>query len=99
MLATALNTNLLLAFRNIGAPEIIVIALVVLLLFGGKKLPELARGLARGLKGFKDEMRGITSEVEDIKKSVTDEPAEKESSDEQTDGQDEKPTSDSTEQA
>ena len=39
---------------GIGAPQIILIALVVLLLFGGRKIPELMRGLGQGMKEFKD---------------------------------------------
>jgi sec-independent protein translocase protein TatA len=45
------NTILLAA---LGAPEIILIVLALLLLFGGKKIPELMRGLGRGVKEFKD---------------------------------------------
>ena len=41
----------------IGTPEIIIIALVVLLLFGGAKIPELMRGLGKGVKSFKDGMK------------------------------------------
>lgn len=40
-------------------PELLVIALVILLLFGGKKLPELMKGLGKGIKGFKDGMKDI----------------------------------------
>lgn len=40
-------------------PELIIIALVILLLFGGKKLPELMKGLGKGVKGFKDGMKDI----------------------------------------
>lgn len=43
----------------LGTWEIIVIVLVVLLLFGGKKIPELMRGVGRGVKSFKDGMNGI----------------------------------------
>lgn len=43
----------------IGTPEIILIVLVVLLLFGGKKIPELMNGLGKGVKSFKDGMKGI----------------------------------------
>jgi sec-independent protein translocase protein TatA len=39
---------------GLGGPEVIVIALVLLLLFGGKKIPELMRGLGKGVKEFKD---------------------------------------------
>jgi sec-independent protein translocase protein TatA len=44
-------------FRNIGWPEIVLIALVVLLLFGGRKIPELMRSLGSGIKEFKKGMR------------------------------------------
>ena len=47
----------------LGAPEIILIALVVLLLFGGKKIPELMRGLGKGVKSFKEGMNGISDEI------------------------------------
>jgi len=42
---------------NFGAPEIIVIGLIVVLLFGGKKIPELMKGLGKGVKNFKDGMK------------------------------------------
>ena len=50
----------------IGLPEIIVILVIVLLLFGGKKLPELAKGLGRGLREFKNASRDIKQEVNDV---------------------------------
>lgn len=43
---------------SIGAPQIILIVLVVVLLFGGKKIPELMRGIGRGMKEFKDASQG-----------------------------------------
>lgn len=46
----------------LGTPEIILIALVVLLLFGGKKIPELMKGLGKGVKSFKDGMNGVKEE-------------------------------------
>ncbi len=49
--------NLLLL--GIGGQELIFIALVILLLFGGKKIPELMKGLGKGVKSFKDGMNGI----------------------------------------
>jgi sec-independent protein translocase protein TatA len=49
--------------------HLIVIAVVVLVLFGGKKLPELGKGLGEGLKGFKDGMKGVTDDVNDTKKA------------------------------
>jgi len=48
----------------IGTQEIIVIVLVILLLFGGKKIPELMRGLGKGVKSFKDGMKGIDEDTE-----------------------------------
>ena len=50
---------------NLGTPEIILIALVVLLLFGGKKIPELMKGLGKGVKSFKDGVKGLDDEVKD----------------------------------
>jgi sec-independent protein translocase protein TatA len=51
----------------IGAPEIIFIVLVVLLLFGGKKIPELMRGVGKGVKSFKEGMNGIEDEIKNEK--------------------------------
>ncbi|KAA8484687.1 sec-independent protein translocase protein TatA [Arcticibacter tournemirensis] len=51
-----LNSILLIA--GLGAPEIIIILVVILLLFGGRKIPELMRGLGRGVKEFKDAKDG-----------------------------------------
>ena len=50
---------------GLGGTEILVIALVVLLLFGGKKIPELMKGLGSGVKSFKDGMKGVTDVEED----------------------------------
>ena len=51
-------------FGNLGAGEIIVIALIVLLLFGGKKIPELMKGLGKGIRSFKEGMNNIEKEIE-----------------------------------
>ena len=48
-----------------GHWEIIVIALLIVLLFGGKKIPELMKGLGKGVKSFKDGMREIEDEIKD----------------------------------
>ena len=52
-------------FRQIGAPEIILILLVLVLLFGAKKLPELARSTGRSLRIFKAETKGLLTEDDD----------------------------------
>ena len=49
--------------------EVIVIALIVLLLFGGKKIPELMKGLGKGVKSFKDGMKEIEANDKDDDKS------------------------------
>ena len=46
---------------GLGAPEIIIILVIVLLLFGGKKIPELMKGLGKGMKEFKDASKGESS--------------------------------------
>ena len=50
--------------------EWIIILVVVLLLFGGKKIPELMRGLGKGVKSFKDGMKEVEGEVKEIKKDL-----------------------------
>lgn len=45
--------------------HLLIIFLVLLVLFGGKKLPELGKGLGEGIKGFKDSMRSVTNPEED----------------------------------
>lgn len=63
-------TTLYLLPLAIGMWEWVIIALVVLLLFGGKKIPELMKGMGKGVKAFKDGMKGVEEEVKDIKKDV-----------------------------
>lgn len=53
----------LLEFLNIGGGEMMIIVIAILLLFGGKKLPELARGLGKGLREFKDASEGVKREI------------------------------------
>ena len=56
-------TGTLLEFLNMGGSEIMLILAVVLLLFGGKKLPELARDLGKGIRDFKDASEGVKREI------------------------------------
>lgn len=48
----------------LGTPEILVICLIILLLFGGKKIPELMKGLGKGMKSFKEGMNGVDDKQE-----------------------------------
>ncbi len=50
---------------NLGGPEIFLIVLFVLIFFGAKKIPELARGLGRGIREFKDATKEIKDEIEE----------------------------------
>ena len=59
--------NMFLIF-GLGTTEIILIVLVVLLLFGGRKIPELMRGIGKGIKSFKDGASGLDEELKDISK-------------------------------
>ena len=52
----------------IGGQEILIILLILLVLFGGKKIPELMRGLGKGVKEYKNAMNGVEDEVKDITK-------------------------------
>ena len=65
--------NHLLFLGNLGWGELIIIALVVLLLFGGKKIPELMKGLGKGVRSFKEGIKEVTDEVE-----KSDDPTDKE---------------------
>ena len=61
---------------GLGFQEVLLIALVVLLFFGGKKIPEMMKGLSKGVKSFKDGMKEIET---DIKVETTEEEALKQS--------------------
>ena len=53
---------------GLGFQEILVIALIILLIWGGKKIPELMHGLGKGVKSFKDGMNEVTDLKEEVKK-------------------------------
>jgi sec-independent protein translocase protein TatA len=65
-----------LLFGSLGFWEIVLIVLVILLLFGGKKIPELMRGLGKGVKSFKQGMNEVEKEIQEVEKEL-DKPAEK----------------------
>ncbi len=56
---------------GIGLQEILVIALVVLLFFGGRKIPELMKGIGKGVRSFKDGMNGIEDDINEDKGKKT----------------------------
>lgn len=62
-----------LTLAMLGWPEIVMILVVVLILFGAKKLPELAKGLGSGIKEFKKATRDVQ---EDLQRAIEDEPAQ-----------------------
>lgn len=55
---------------GVGAGEIVIIALVILLLFGGKKIPELMRGIGKGVRSFKEGMNEAKEEANKIKDEI-----------------------------
>ena len=55
--------NELLFIGNLGTGEIIIIAIIVLMLFGGKKIPELRKGIGKGVKNFKDGVKGLEDDI------------------------------------
>ncbi len=63
--ANMTHTAIVGVFGLPGHWELIILVLAILLLFGGKKLPELARGLGRGLRFFKEEVKGIKQDFEE----------------------------------
>ncbi|MCX6306228.1 MAG: twin-arginine translocase TatA/TatE family subunit [Bacteroidetes bacterium] len=73
-----MTLSILLIF-GLGTTELLLIALVVLLLFGGKKIPELMKGLGKGVKSFKDGMEGMEEELKkpSDKTSATDQTEKK----------------------
>lgn len=62
--------NCTILFLNFGGGEIIIVLLVVLLFFGSKKIPELARGLGKGMREFKEATSGVQREIEESMKDI-----------------------------
>lgn len=73
-----IQNTILLLFGTFGTGEIIIIVFVVLLLFGGKKIPELMRGLGKGVRSFKEGMSDVENEIrqplDDSKPADSDKP-------------------------
>ncbi|MGL4410985.1 MAG: Sec-independent protein translocase subunit TatA/TatB [Bacteroidales bacterium] len=64
----------LLFIGGLGMQELLFISLIVLLFFGGKKIPELMKGLGKGVKSFKDGMNGIDSDTKEDEVTKAEEP-------------------------
>ena len=64
----------LLLFGSFGWGEILIIAFVILLLFGGRKIPELMKGIGKGVKSFKDGEKGVENDIKDdeVKSTIND---------------------------
>jgi sec-independent protein translocase protein TatA len=58
-----MTSGYILLIFGLGTTELLLIALVILLLFGGRKIPELMKGLGKGVKSFKDGMEGMEEEL------------------------------------
>jgi sec-independent protein translocase protein TatA len=59
-------------FNSLGAPEILIIAIMILVLFGAKRIPELARGLGQGIKEFRQASKDIKKEIEESSRDIDD---------------------------
>ena len=62
-LIRTIMTHLLL-FGNLGWPELIIILLVILLIFGGKKIPELMKGMGKGVRSFKEGLNEVEKQID-----------------------------------
>ena len=60
---------------NLGAPEIILIAVVILILFGARKIPEFMQGLGKGVREFRKASKDIQEEIEKETKQIDDKPS------------------------
>jgi len=65
------NNDIVYAIFNLGPMEMVLVVLVILLLFGAKRLPDLAKGLGQGIREFKGAVDGAKKEIEDVSNSVT----------------------------
>jgi sec-independent protein translocase protein TatA len=64
MYKTMVAANILLFLGGLGGTEVILIVLAILLFFGAKRIPELAKGLGRGIREFKDASKDIKQDIE-----------------------------------
>jgi len=74
-----MSTSAVLLFFNIGAPELFIIVLVVIIFFGSKKIPELMKGLGKGIREFKNATGEIQQEIIKSSQIIEDELKDKKS--------------------
>ena len=72
------SNEIVYAVFNLGPMEMVLVVLVILLLFGAKRLPGLAKGLGQGIREFKGAVDGAKKEIEDVSDSITKEEDKKE---------------------
>ena len=72
------SNEIVYAMFNLGPMEMVLVVLVILLLFGAKRLPGLAKGLGQGIREFKGAVDGAKKEIEDVSDSITKEEEKKE---------------------
>jgi sec-independent protein translocase protein TatA len=72
-----METNIILGMFGLGGPEITLIVVIVLLMFGGKKIPELAKGIGKGIKDFKDSYNGAKDTEKSEKENENENQAKK----------------------
>jgi sec-independent protein translocase protein TatA len=65
------NNEIVYAVFNLGPMEMVLVVLVILLLFGAKRLPGLAKGLGQGIREFKGAVDGAKKEIEDVSESIS----------------------------
>lgn len=67
----------LLLFGSLGWGEVLIIAFVILLIFGGKKIPELMKGLGKGVKSFKEGIKGVEDDLKEGLDDIDEDPVKK----------------------
>lgn len=66
-----MTLGMIIGIMGLGGTELIIIGIIILLLFGGKKIPELMKGLGKGINEFKRSSKGMDDVVEDVKNTKT----------------------------
>ena len=66
----AMINALIVPLGFVGGWEVVIIALIILLLFGGRKIPELMRGVGKGIKSFKEGIKDVEKEIEDVDSEI-----------------------------